>query len=183
MKQVAIIYASSQGSTAEIAGYFQSIFRTHRVIARLYTAEQAINSGVIQADAYLLGSAIHGGRILPSMVRFTEHYRDRLNNAPVYCWINCLRVQEPAFGQVQGAYYRALNPALQSLNMRSFKVFAGKLNMAQLSPRSRWGMTLQYDGKLNPAALDGDHRDWDAMGNWMTRIVSDLYYREGVTVR
>lgn len=183
MKHVAIIYASSQGSTAEVARYFNSIFKTHRVAGRLYSVEQALDGGIPQADAYILGSPIHGGRILPNMVRFIEHNRHHLNRAPLYFWINCLRIQEPTFHRSLSAHYRAYNPSLQALNIRSLEVFAGKLNLAHMSPQTRWGMTLQYDGKADVTALDGDHRNWDLMGRWMTQIVSDLYYYEGLTVR
>lgn len=183
MKQVAVIYASSQGSTAEIARYFHSILKTHRVKSRLYSVEQAVQDGNIKADAYVLGSPIHGGRMMPTMMRFMEQYRCVLESAPFYFWINCLRVQEPQNGRAIDDHYKALNPTLRSFSIRSFGVFGGKLNIAQLTPQARWGMASQYDGQADYAALDGDHRDWNAMSGWITQIVSDLYYRQGVTVR
>jgi menaquinone-dependent protoporphyrinogen IX oxidase len=183
MKQVAIIYASSQGSTAEVARYYHSILKTHRVSSKLYSAEQALQVGYIKADAYLLGSPIHGGHIMPTMARFIQQGRYFLEKAPVNFWINCMRVQEPMSGRSISDHYMTLNPELHSLNIRNFGVFGGKLNLDKLTPQARWGMVLQYDGQADCKSLEGDHRNWDAMSGWMTKIVSDLYYGQGVTVR
>jgi menaquinone-dependent protoporphyrinogen IX oxidase len=183
MKQVAIIYASSQGSTAEVARYFHSILKTHRVNARLYSVEQASQIGYIRADTYLLGSPIHGGHIIPNMACFIQQSRYFLEPAPVYFWINCLRVQEPVHGRSINDHYMTLNPVLQDLNPCNLGVFGGKLKFAQLPAQSRWGMALQYDGQADYKSLEGDHRDWNTMSNWMTKIVSDLHYRHGLTVR
>jgi menaquinone-dependent protoporphyrinogen oxidase len=183
MKQVAIIYASNQGSTGEVARYFHSILKTHRIHTKLYSAEEALQVGYIQADAYLLGSPIHGGQIIPSIARFIQQGRYYLQSKPSYFWINCLRVHETKAGRTLQEHYLALNPVLHNLDMSSIGIFGGKLNLAQLPAQSRWGMVLQYDGQADYKSLEGDHRDWDAMSEWMTQIVSDLYYRQGVTVR
>jgi menaquinone-dependent protoporphyrinogen IX oxidase len=145
--------------------------------------EQALQIGHISADAYLLGSPIHGGHIVPNMARFIQQSRYFLENAPIYFWINCLRVQEPCIGRSISEHYMTLNPVLHNLKIRKLGVFGGKLNLEKLTPQARWGMVLQYDGHADYKTLDGDHRDWYAMGGWMTEVVSDLHYRQGVTVR
>lgn len=169
--RVLIVYASSHGSTAEVARFIAEIW-TKRGIA---TDVAPVGSAPLPAayDACALGSAIHNGLWLPEMAAFIRHSRPELAKKPVYLWLNCLRVVEPeGYAYVTNNYLP--NMLDRNLSFQKIGLFAGKIDLATINEDERWTLTFRYDGRENLDRLAGDFREWDKIRDWAEQVAADL---------
>jgi menaquinone-dependent protoporphyrinogen IX oxidase len=107
------------------------------------------------------------------MQQFLYPMRYELSTHPLYVWITCMRVLEPAGYEHAQKYY--VTPELRSLpSVRSIEVFAGKVMPHELSWQESDKLNHRYDGEHAVRALKGDYREWDRFHQWARTIETDL---------
>lgn len=164
-------YASAHGSTAEVARFIADIWRKRGVDTHVAAIGSAPSLAAYHACA--LGSPIHSGLWLPEMATFVRRSRELLAKKPVYLWLNCLRVLEPAgYAYVTNNYLP--NILDRKLAFRKIGVFAGKIDLATINEDERWTLTFRYDGREDLDRLAGDFRDWKKIGDWAEQVAADL---------
>lgn len=169
--KILIAYASAHGSTKEIAAFIGRLFSAYNVEATVANVTD-INS-VDGYDAYVLGSAIHGGLWLQEMCNFTDHFARQLASKPSFFWITCIRALETD-GYEHALKYYVDHNTLQALNVRDVAVFTGKLNTDAITRQEQWYLVSNYDGRMTAGNINNDFRDWQAIAAWAISIAKDL---------
>lgn len=164
---ILVAYASSHGSTAEVAEFIGRKLQEHN--HKVTVAD--VNSVRIigRYDLVILGTAIHTGTWLPEMADFVTRFQDNLADKPVYLWVSCIRVLEPHGFEHVLEYYMA-DDLMEKLNLQDVTVFAGKLDLQNVDWNERWTLSARYDGSTWPGSFDGDFRDWDKIRVWCDKI-------------
>jgi menaquinone-dependent protoporphyrinogen oxidase len=169
--KILVAYASAHGSTAEVA-----VFIGERLRERQFDVTVASVRDVRTLDgfdAFVLGSAIHGGMWLASMGQFLDRWRGDFGARPVYMFITCIRVLEPK-GPQHAVQHYVNYPVLNALNLREVKPFAGKLEMDAIDWDDRWTLAARYDGLMSPGSFNSDFRNWNALREWADKIADSL---------
>jgi menaquinone-dependent protoporphyrinogen oxidase len=165
------VYASAHGSTAEVGRFIADILKARGIDSDAAAAGSASPDEAY--DAYILGSAVHHGLWLPEMAAFARQLRGMVSDKPVYLWLSCVRVLEPdGYACVTNNYLPNFLP--RPLSFRRIGVFAGAVDRTRIGPNDAWTLTFRYDGKSDPFALGGDHRDWNAIRAWAEQVADDL---------
>ena len=170
--RILVAYASAHGSTREVAEFIGRMLRVYNV--EVVVADVKEVQGVGEYDAFVLGSAIHGGLWLQEMCVFTDQFQAQLADKPSYFWVSCIRALE-ADGYAHAAQYYVDHKVLGTLNVRDIAVFTGKLNTAEINRNEQWFLAANYDGKLTPGKINHDYRDWEAIATWSNRIAHTLH--------
>ncbi len=167
---VLVAYASQRGSTQEVAEH---------VAARLTASGFACAVRAVDRDprpeafdAVVLGSAVHGGALLPSAVTFVHDHERALSTRPL--WLFSLGLQ-PSAGHHRRAFARLIAgspphdvPQLRSsLGALDYRAFAGVLRAHETRP----GQRLLY--RLLGGQF-GDFRDWPQIDRWTDGIAARL---------
>jgi menaquinone-dependent protoporphyrinogen oxidase len=169
--KILVAFASVHGSTGEVAEFMGRILRTYNVEAEVKNVKDI--QSVAGYDAFVLGSAIHGGMWLHEMSLFTRRLRHELAQRPVYCWITCIRALE-ADGREHALKYYFDPEILQEIQMRSTAVFTGKLRTDAITRQELWYLASHYDGAQTPGIIRDDFRDWEAIAAWTNSVAKDL---------
>lgn len=169
--KILVVYASAHGSTKEVAEFIGRIFNAYN--AEVTVANVSDVSSVDGFDAFVLGSAIHGGLWLQEMCNFTDRFKSQLARKPSFFWINCIRALEPD-GYDHALKYYVDHNTLRTFNVRDVAVFTGKLNTAAITRQEQWYLAANYDGKMMAGNLNDDFRDWQAIASWTISIAADL---------
>jgi menaquinone-dependent protoporphyrinogen oxidase len=171
MGKLLVVYASAHGSTAEVAETIGKELRDggHDVVI----ADVRTVTDIKDYDAFVLGSAIHAGTLLPEMRVFLQTYTKIIGRKPVYVFVSCIRVLEK-FG-LEHVFENYMMPeVLDKLDVRSKAAFAGKLDLNTTDWNERWTLAARYDGSAWPSQFDGDFRNWDAIRAWAAEVQADL---------
>lgn len=168
---VLIGYASAHGSTAEVAQFIGSVLKEKGFTAT--AAEVAHIQSVEGYDAFVLGSAIHGGMWLTAMSQFLTRFENQLAEKPVFFFITCIRVLE------EGGYQHAIeeyvnHTMLEKIGARELTAFAGRLEMNAVDWQERWTLAARYDGLQPPGSYNNDFRNWDAIRAWAEKVAGQL---------
>lgn len=169
--RILIAYASAHGSTRDVAEFIGRVFRVYDVEVTVANVKDV--QSVDGYDAYVLGSAIHGGLWLQEMCSFTDRFGDQLAQKITYFWINCIRALE-ADGYEHALKYYIDHNALRSFNVRDIAVFAGKLNTDAITRQEQWYLASNYDGKMTAGNIKDDFRDWEAIAAWANSAAKEL---------
>lgn len=177
MAKVLLVYATKNGSTAEVASFMGDVLTYHGLDITVANVEAMTD--VKPYDAFVFGSPIYSGLWLPQMHRFIKQHTEVLGQKPVYCWITCIRVLE------EGGYEHVINhympdALLDQLNVRQITAFAGKLKWAEVTWTDRWTLALQYDGRADARNFNADHRDWNVIRQWSVKLAEDIKICQGL---
>ncbi len=124
-------------------------------------------------DAFILGSAIHEGIWLRSMMLFIDKFEGELAQKPVYFFVTCIRIAEAdGYEHVMKNYM--YTPTLEKLKVRNVNAFGGAIQLKEIDWNERWTLGLRYDGTNLQSRLNADYRDWYAIGAWVISIAKDL---------
>ncbi|MBX2997812.1 MAG: pentapeptide repeat-containing protein [Caldilineaceae bacterium] len=159
--RILVAYASSSGSTGEVAQAIGDVFRPDADVD-VFNVKAVEN--VRKYDAIVLGSSIRAGRWLPEALRFLESFRSGLAERPVAYFITCLALIEETDDNRQTAL-SYLEPILQmtpEITPVGLGLFAGSLESERAS-------SLPID--IPP---HGDYRDWGKIRAWATEIFPKL---------
>lgn len=166
-----IVYASTHGSTAEVARFIGKTLQTHGFETRVAPIEHV--PPLDDFDLIVVGSPVQNGMLLPPVLRFLKDQRHQLARQPLYVWANCIRVVEE--GGYEHAYrYYLPHDLLAPLAPREVKIFPGKLNFDDMAWLEQETLRMRYDGAQTAGALSGDFRDWDIIGWWAKNIATTL---------
>jgi menaquinone-dependent protoporphyrinogen oxidase len=181
--KILIAYASAHGSTAEIAQFIADALQHSQPHAALTLAEVSTLSQLNPEsyDVFVLGTPIHGGAVLPEMLGFIRHNRSLLASRPLFFWMSCIRILEPN-GLEHVLTHYVPTDFQQNIHPVDITAFAGKLTLMNVDSDDRWVLSAQYDGDKHPEGFNGDYRDWDTIGNWVTDLSLWLTQRSQAAV-
>jgi menaquinone-dependent protoporphyrinogen oxidase len=166
-----VAYATTHGSTAEVAEFIGQVFREHHVETTVAPANQV--QSVKGYDAFVVGSPVYGGMWLSDISQFLVRFEKELAQKPFYYWMTCIRVLEPD-GRDHALTEYIHRPTLDKLGARDVGVFAGKLNLEDIDWKERWTLAARYDGAALPGMRSDDFRDWKAIRQWATQVRNQL---------
>ncbi|MFJ9365806.1 flavodoxin domain-containing protein [Nocardia sp. NPDC101769] len=170
--RVAVIYATAQGSTREIADFIGACLTARG--AAVEVADVAHAPEITPFDAIVLGSAVHDLALLPEMAEFVRSHRHELQARPV--WLFSVGLGPALVGRigrrVGHVVPRKVAALRDSITPRDFHAFAGHYERAGVSLPAR----ALY--RLLGGPRYGDLRDWSDITIWTDTIAQALHLQQ-----
>lgn len=164
-------YASTHGSSAEIAHYIGQILEEKHFSVEVASVAEV--KTVEKYGAFILGAPVQTGLWLKPMLSFMHRHREILIMRPVFAWMTCVRILEP--GGYDHVMQHYVPPDLYQLtNLRDLQIFPGRLRPEDLNNDERWAIYLRYDGAERMTKLKGDFRDWGHIRQWAEFVAAQL---------
>ncbi len=164
--RILVVYASADGSTAEIARRI-----AQRLRERCHDAsDQPVGSaGSLQGvDAVVLGSAVHGRQWLDEATNFVNTNRQALRNLPFWAFsVGMPDALPKAVRKIARSEENAIIDRLGDLRPRGHRLFSGVVKPSQFPLASRIFLRLA-GGRY------GDFRDWADIDGWALEIAGQL---------
>jgi menaquinone-dependent protoporphyrinogen oxidase len=156
--KVLVASASRHGSTAEIAEAIGGRLRTAGLDVDVLEMREV--DTVYPYDAYVLGSAVYMGSWLRDAQRFVDEHFELIRERPVWLFSS---------GPIGESGVDTFDATELAADLRAVdhRQFDGKLDHRHL----RLGERALVRAMRVP---DGDHRDWDAIGDWAAEIAHTL---------
>ncbi|GAB2727961.1 flavodoxin domain-containing protein [Nocardia thraciensis] len=166
--RIAVIFATAQGSTREIAEYIGEDLANRGADVEIADVDHAPE--LSRFDAVVLGSAVHNMDYLPSAVQYVRNNRDALADLDV--WMFSVSVSAALRGPIGRRIARRVPERIaalrNSVGARGFHAFAGHYERAGVSLGARLRHRLLGGGRY------GDLRDWAAITAWTETIADAL---------
>ncbi|HYQ63394.1 flavodoxin domain-containing protein [Actinophytocola sp.] len=160
-----VLYASSGGSTKDVAEFVAARLRARGVAVDVHGVEEVPDAHGY--DAVVLGSAVHDEALLPAVEHFVLSNCDALRVTPV--WVFSLGVGPSLRGPVGHLLRDAVPPRIAELceliGPRDYHAFAGVVPRANAPLIARLVLRL-CGGRY------GDLRDWPAIDAWTSHIAA-----------
>ena len=169
--KILVGYASAHGSTAEIARFIGEEIEQRELQVKV--ANVADVKSLAGYDAYIIGSAIHGGMWLTEMSQFLAKFAEQLKSMPGAFFVTAIRVLEPD-GYEHCLQEYVNHQVLTELGIKDITAFAGKLDLDAVDWDERWTLAARYDGRSLPGAMSNDFRDWGKIRSWTQTWVDNL---------
>jgi menaquinone-dependent protoporphyrinogen oxidase len=164
MARILVVYASKNGSTAEIA---QAIGKELQAAGHTADAVEISKGASPQGyDAVVIGGPVYMGRMDGSIGKFVKRHYPDLARVPVAGFVVCLAAASKDKEGMARAE-KALHAALAPLKPVAETIFAGKLDPEKLSWFQRW-ITRKVKSPV------GDFRDWSAIASWARKLPGKL---------
>ena len=171
--RVLVVFASSHGSTREIAERIAGRIRDDGGDATACATADVVDLG--PADAVVLGSAVHHRAWLPEADEFARRFHAVLRTRPLWLFsVGMLGDEASVLGPLVTRWLRSfeIQPADVSelraeLQVRGHHRFAGVIEPEHLPRRGR-GLFRAMGGHF------GDHRDWAAVDAWAHSIARQV---------
>ena len=166
-RKILIAYASSTGTTSEVAQAIGQEFCDDNTIVE--TKQFLSVKDVSEYDAVIIGSPIRYDRWMPEATNFVVANQDKLSKLPVAFFFTCLtlsRQNENTLRQAQ-VYSDKLRGASPQIKPVDVGGFAGVLNI------KRMPFVIGLIFRVAMAILrvpEGDYRDWSAIRSWAKNI-------------
>ncbi|MFC4128431.1 flavodoxin domain-containing protein [Nocardia rhizosphaerae] len=162
--RIAVLYATEQGSTRDIAEFIADDLRARGADATLHDIAHAPDLTAV--DVVVLGSAVHDMDLLPAATAYLR------NNLPALvdkeCWVFSVGLGPALRGPIGHLLGRRtprrIATLLDRLRPRGYRAFAGRYERAGVSLRAR---TLY---RVLGGARYGELTDWQAVRDWSGRI-------------
>lgn len=165
--RVLVVYASQFGATRGIAEYVGEILGRAGLEATVAAADGV--SGPLEHDAFVIGSAIHGGRWLKTATEFVRRNRAILAEAPVWLFssgpIGAMAASAPQSDPQEIDGFRRL------IQPRDHRIFAGAYDRSTADFSGLGLLERTVVKRLLPV---GDFRDWEAIRSWSEGIARSL---------
>ena len=158
--RVLIVFASRNGSTAEIADAIGRELQSmgwEATVSELNAAK-----GVGGYNAVVIGGPLYMGRVVTEVGKFVGRHAKELCRIPVAAFTVGTSPLSPNPAQVENAK-KALHSAVSPLKPVTEVVFAGKLDPEKLSFFQKKLVALVK----SPV---GDFRDWDVIARWAREL-------------
>ena len=155
--KILVTAASRHGSTSEVADAIAG-----RLRARGLEVERAAPDTIQSLESYdavIIGSAVRMQRWADSAQRFIERFSGEFESLPVWGFSVGLAGVPKRAPQDP----RRIGPVTPNEVFRDHRTFAGRYSPDDLPLRDR---TIAYVA----GAVEGDYRDWDAIGHWADSI-------------
>jgi len=176
-KSLLVTYATSHGSTAEVAQHIADKLSKYRVDVDSAPIMQVRN--LAKYDVVVFGSPVHNGLMLPALTHFLTTHGTTLARKHVFLFLTCILVleQDGAASAIERYIPNRIHEHL-GIPPENIRAFAGKLNWDTITIDERWQLTNRYDGKKLPDQNgSSDYRDWDQIGGWANTIAEQLNLR------
>lgn len=172
--KILVAYASSSGSTAEVAEAIGGVLRQMDVPVDVCNAAEVTT--LQPYSAVVVGSSIRGGRWLPEAIQFIERFKAGLATLPVAYFTTCLTMAK-GDEESRRIVLSYLDPVLRlapNVKPVGLGLFAGSLDrQSKLAMKS-------------DAFPQGDYRNWDRIRKWAAdlslRLSDPLYDDRGELV-
>lgn len=166
-KEILVAYATSKGSTGEVAEVIGEVLQTAGASVDVRRAKEV--KDVSQYEAVVAGTGIHAGRIYGELTRFLERNKATLCDIPVAYFVVCLMMVDPTEEHCKeaAAYLDPLRTAFPDIKPVDVGLFGGKMDFKKLSLPIRTIIKAMN-------SPEGDFRDWDAIRAWAASIAPQL---------
>lgn len=167
-EKVLVTYASTAGSTEEIASVISEVlFLAGMPVDQCKMRQVRV---ITTYRAVVMGTAIRRGKPLPESMRFVNEHRVALRHVPVACFSAGVWMREDT-PENRAKTVGFLAPLLAEIDQAvAVGCFAGKIDSRALSRFWRW--LAPRDGSGNH--LHGDWRDWDMIQGWAEELAGKL---------
>jgi len=164
--RVLVVYASADGSTAEIA---RRIAQRLRERGHEASDQPAGATGSLDGvDAVVLGSAVHNRQWLGQATSFVNTNRQAVRDRPFWTFSVGMPDALPrAFRKIARTEEDAIIARLGDLRPRGHRLFSGVVKPSQFPLASRIFLHLA-------GGHYGDFRDWPAIDRWALDIAGQL---------
>jgi menaquinone-dependent protoporphyrinogen oxidase len=160
--RVLVAVASKYGATEEIADAIGRVLAERGHGTDVRSADDGVD--VSPYEAFVLGSAVYAGHWLDSARRFVDEHGDELAERPTWLFSSGPIGEPPRPSEQDAVQIEAIVAATRA---REHRVFAGKLDGHRLSFPER-ALVFAF------RAVEGDFRDWRAIGAWSNEIADAL---------
>lgn len=170
---VLVAYATSHGSTKEIAERIQSVIaNTHTQDGPQPTTTclpvKEVGPDITQYTHVVLGSAIHGKKWLSSATAFINEHKEQLNNRPVWAFSVGFPRGMPAPETFAAEEAKIIEEELQkSVRVRQHALFNGRFLTSDLGACFAWFFKC-FGGSF------GDQREWDKIEDWARTVKGEM---------
>ena len=171
--EVLVAFATSRGSTQEIAERIATGLRRHGVSADARWVTDSLE--VAKYDAVVIGSAIHGSKWLPEASQFATQNISLLRQRPVWLFsVSTVGDQESMFPALVADKLRAMRKETDEITGLRAAVHAREhCNFAGVITQSDWPAPGRAFFRMMGGRY-GDHRNWPAIDAFADRIAADL---------
>lgn len=166
--RIAVIYATAQGSTRDIAEFIAADLTDRGAEVELSDVEHAPE--LSRFDGVILGSAVHNMALLPAAASFVRSHRDELRKSDVWMFSVGLgpALRGPIGRRLGATVPKKIAALCETVSPWDYRPFAGHYERAGVSLRARLLYRLMGGGRY------GDLRDWHAIRTWSTMIAQSL---------
>ncbi len=166
--RIAVLYATAQGSTRDIAEFIADDLLARGAHTELHDIAHAPE--LTGFDTVVLGSAIHDMDLLPEASAYIRHNLNTLTDKDVWLFSVGLgpALRGPIGRRIGRRIPRKIADIVHAVRPRNYTAFAGKYERAGVS----WQARAMY--RLLGGARYGDLRDWQAVRAWSSRIARVL---------
>ncbi|WP_280497323.1 flavodoxin domain-containing protein [Nocardia asiatica] len=166
--RIAIIYATEQGSTRDIAEFISDELAGRDATVELADFDHAPD--LSRFDTLVLGSAVHNMDFLPVATEYMRAHRDELSHRDV--WLFSVGLGPALRGPIGRRAGRIVPKKIATLRdsiaAHDYRAFAGRYERTGISLRARILYRLMGGGHY------GDLRDWAAIRAWTDTIAQSL---------
>ncbi|MEV5837627.1 flavodoxin domain-containing protein [Nocardia sp. NPDC052112] len=166
--RIAVIYATAEGSTRDIAEFIAADLRSRGADVELSDVEHAPD--LTRFRAIVFGSAVHDMDFLPAAATFVHTHREALRNTDVWMFSVGLgpALRGPIGRRVGSTVPKKIAALVASVAPWDYRAFAGHYERAGISRKARIMYRLLGGGRY------GDLRDWGAIRTWSSMIAQAL---------
>lgn len=164
MTKIMVLAASKHGSTAQIAEAIGAELGSHGL--EVVVADAHHPPLLMDADGYVLGSAVYAGHWVTELRHFVEQHHHLLASKPVWLFSS-----GPVSNEATGMTEPPEVPEFAlALGARDHRVFEGRLDPADLNLMERAAVRFVH-------AKYGDYRDWSDIASWAAGIALSMSVR------
>jgi menaquinone-dependent protoporphyrinogen oxidase len=161
---VLVTYATSQGSTRDIAEHIATQLRTHSIDVVLLSIQQARASSCSKYAAVVIGSAVHAGHWL----RPAQNYL-KSAEPPRHAWAFSVGMAD---GDDRAREAAMLEKRIKEPwpNLHGHRLFRGRFD----EQRAGWFLKLCLAFVPSSVFPRGDARDWGEISDWSHELAGEM---------
>ncbi|WP_028476906.1 flavodoxin domain-containing protein [Nocardia sp. CNY236] len=165
--RVAVVYATEQGSTRDIAEFIGAELAGRNATVELANIDHAPE--LSRFDTLVLGCAVHNLDFLPAVVGYVHAHRGEFEHCDVRLFSVGLgpALRGPIGRRVGRIVPKSIAALRDSISARDYRAFAGCYERKGIPLRTRVAYRLM-GGRY------GDLRDWTAVRAWTDSIARSL---------
>ncbi len=171
--KILVTFASPGGATAGVAAAIGQKLASAGAEVDVRSINEVTDLSAYQA--FIIGSAIHGGRWMPEAMAFIERHHDILQQMPTAVFQVCMMLA------THNEQYKKLVPGWFAPIRSQIRPVAEGSFSGALQPGKYPKLIEKLGLRIFLAAIKlkaGDYRDWDAIRTW-TDSVSPLLISKG----
>ncbi|MCX4092427.1 flavodoxin domain-containing protein [Nocardia sp. alder85J] len=173
--RIAVLYATAQGSTREIADFIGADLAGRGACVDVTDFAHAPDPSTV--DAVVLGSAVHNRALLPAVADYVHSYRNELAALDVWLFSVGLgpALRGPIGRRIGSRVPARIAAVRDEIVPRDYRAFAGHYERAGVDLPARILFRLLGGTRY------GDLRDWTAIRDWTDGIAKALQLRQAST--